>query len=126
LGIINIHDRVSIVGSCTISAAQSIIIERDVLIARNVYISDHSHKADNFPIPIKDQGIEKIAPVLIKQGSWLGQNCVIGPGVTIGAGSVVGANSLVNHDIPDLSVAAGSPVKILKSIIPKEKTTKHD
>jgi len=113
--LISIADRVSIVGSFVASAAKKIVIEDDVLIARNVYISDHSHCYENINIPIKDQGINKIAPVTVKNGAWLGQNCVIGPGVCIGRGAVVGANSFVNRDVPDFTVVAGSPAKIVKT-----------
>jgi len=116
--VISIGDRVSVVGSFVISAAKEVIIEDDVLIARNVYISDHSHRYHDTFMPIQSQGIDKIAPVIVKQGSWLGQNCVIGPGVSVGVGSVVGANSFVNRDIPDYSVAAGSPAKMIKTFGP--------
>ena len=38
------------------------------------------------------------------------------PGVTVGENAVVGAMSFVNCDIPDNCVAAGVPVKNIKSI----------
>lgn len=110
-----IGDHVSIAGACVISAAYNVVIENDVLVAQNVYIADHSHRYNNIPIPVKNQGIEKVAPVLVKQGAWLSQNCVIGPGVTIGVGSVVGANSFVNQDVPDYCIAVGSPARIIKT-----------
>ncbi len=112
---ISIGDRTSLVGSSVISAVRQVIIEDRVLIARNLYISDHSHKYTNNKLPICDQGFDKIKPVLVRRGSWIGQNVVICPGVTIGIGSVIGANSLVNKDIPDYCVAAGSPAKVIKS-----------
>ena len=36
------------------------------------------------------------------------------PGVTIGKGCVIGAHSIVNKDVPDYSMAVGSPAKIIK------------
>ena len=38
------------------------------------------------------------------------------PGVTIGENSVIGAGSLVLHDVPENSVAAGNPCKVIRSI----------
>ena len=108
----------SVAGRCVISAVRSVRLEENVLLARNVYISDHSHRFDQTDLPILSQGIAKIRPVLIKKGAWLGQNVVVCPGVTIGAGSVIGANSVVNQDVPDFSLAAGAPARIIRQIQP--------
>ncbi|MGC4053255.1 MAG: acyltransferase [Paludibaculum sp.] len=113
---IKIGGGTSIAGSCVISAARSVTLEEEVLLARNVYISDHIHRYDDGEVAILAQGIAKILPVRIKRGAWLGQNVVICPGVTIGRGSVIGANSVVNRDIPDFTLAAGVPAKVIKEI----------
>lgn len=117
---IRIGSGTSIAGACVISAAESITLEEDVLLARNVYISDHIHRYDDIGKPILNQGITKILPVLIKRGAWLGQNVVVCPGVTIGQGAVIGANSVVNRDIPAFALAAGVPAKVIRNITPKE------
>jgi acetyltransferase-like isoleucine patch superfamily enzyme len=54
-------------------------------------------------------------PVVVGEGTWLGINVVVLPGVTIGKGCIVGANSVVTKDLPDYSVAAGAPARILRS-----------
>lgn len=113
--VLHIHDRVRM-NQTTVSAVHNVTIESGVELARGVYISDHSHGFGDGSIPIRDQPLEKIAPVLIGRGSWLGQNVVVLPGVTIGAGSVVGANSVVRTDIPPRSVAAGVPAKVIRMI----------
>lgn len=105
-----------IAGACVISAVRNVTLEDHVLLARNVYIADHIHKYDQADVPVLSQGVDKISPVLIKRGAWLGQNVVVCPGVTIGAGAVIGANSVVTHDIPAYSVAAGAPARVLKAI----------
>jgi len=107
----------NIAGLCVISAVRHVVIENNVLIARNVYISDHMHKYTNITLPVLLQGLDKIAPVQICHGAWIGQNVIICPGVTIGIGSVIGANSVVNKDIPDFCVAVGSPAKVIKKIV---------
>jgi acetyltransferase-like isoleucine patch superfamily enzyme len=114
---ISIGSGTSIAGACVISAARSVILEEEVLLARNVYISDHIHKYAGAGTPVLAQGIDKILPVLIKRGAWLGQNVVICPGVTIGEGAVIGANSVVNRDVPEYCVAAGAPARVVKTIL---------
>ena len=113
-----IGDGTSISGHCTITAAQSVVIEANVLIARYAYISDHSHAYTSPELPIKAQGITKIAPVRICEGAWLGQNVVVCPGVTIGRNAVIGANSVVREDVPDFCVAVGAPAKVVRCHAP--------
>jgi acetyltransferase-like isoleucine patch superfamily enzyme len=37
-------------------------------------------------------------------------------GVTIGRRAVIGANSVVTSDIPEFTIAAGAPARVLKSV----------
>ncbi|BDC53166.1 hypothetical protein F183_A54810 (plasmid) [Bryobacterales bacterium F-183] len=117
---LTIGDRVSMSGACVLSAARSVTLEAGVLLARNVYISDHIHKYSQIGVAISEQGLDKIAPVRIREGAWLGQNVVVCPGVTIGRGSVIGANSVVTTDIEDYAVAVGAPARVVKRFGPQE------
>jgi acetyltransferase-like isoleucine patch superfamily enzyme len=112
---ISIGSGTSVAGACVISAVRQVVLEENVLLARNVYISDHSHKYTETDMPVLAQGLDNVEPVLIRQGAWLGQNVVVCPGVTIGKGAVIGANSVVNRDVPDFAVAVGSPARVVKS-----------
>jgi acetyltransferase-like isoleucine patch superfamily enzyme len=113
---ITVGSGTSVAGACVISAVRSVTLEENVLLARNVYISDHIHKYADTHLPVMAQGVEKVQRVLIKRGAWLGQNVVVCPGVTIGIGAVVGANSVVTKDVPDYCVAAGAPARVVKEI----------
>jgi acetyltransferase-like isoleucine patch superfamily enzyme len=113
---ISVGSGTSIAGACVISAVRSVTLEENVLLARNVYMSDHIHKYTDTHLPVMSQGMDKIQRVLIKRGAWLGQNVVVCPGVTIGIGAVVGANSVVTKDVPDYCVAAGAPARVVKEI----------
>lgn len=110
-----LHNRVRL-NTTSISAVDRVEIEEDVGIARGCYISDHSHGFTDPDTPIRDQPIDRVAPVLIRRGAWLGQNCVILPGVTVGRGSVIGANSVVRSDVPDRTVVAGSPARVIREL----------
>jgi len=55
-------------------------------------------------------------PVRIGAGSWIGYGSVVLPGAHIGRHVVIGANSVVTGTIPDYSVAAGVPARVIKEI----------
>jgi len=112
--VLEIGDGTSIVGDCVLSAARSLRLGRKVLIARNVYVSDHSHAFEDPSRAVLDQGIDRVAPVEIGDGAWLGENVVVGPGVRIGRGAVIGANAVVLDDVPDHAVAVGAPARVVR------------
>jgi lipopolysaccharide O-acetyltransferase len=112
---LELGDGTSIVGGCVLSAAVSVRLGRNVLFARNVYVSDHSHAFENPELPVLAQGIDRIGPVEIGDGAWLGENVVVCPGVRIGRGAVVGANAVVLEDVPDYSVAVGAPARVVRT-----------
>jgi acetyltransferase-like isoleucine patch superfamily enzyme len=112
--VLEVGDGTSIVGDCVLSAVCEVRLGRRVLLARNVYIADHGHAFADLDRAVLDQGLDRIAPVRIGDGAWLGQNVVVCPGVTIGAGAVVGANSVVTRDVPAGAVAAGVPARLLR------------
>jgi acetyltransferase-like isoleucine patch superfamily enzyme len=113
---LEIGDGTSIAGNCVLSAASSVRLGRKVLVARGVYVSDHAHRHDDPDIPILDQGIARVAPVLIDDGAWLGENVVVGPGVRVGRGAVIGANAVVLEDVPDHAVAVGVPARVVRTL----------
>jgi acetyltransferase-like isoleucine patch superfamily enzyme len=107
-------DGTSISGLAHISAAQSIRLGRNVLLARNVFITDHGHRFDDLEVAVLSQGITPARPVVIGDGAWLGENVVVLPGVTVGTGAVVGANSVVVDDVPEHAIAVGAPARVLR------------
>jgi lipopolysaccharide O-acetyltransferase len=113
-----IGDRCAFAGHVAVTAALEVRFGEAVLVARNVYVSDHGHAYRDRRRAVLDQGIDSVAPVVIGDGAWLGQNSVICPGVTIGAGAVVAANSVVKDDVPDHCVAAGAPARVVRSFGP--------
>lgn len=107
-------DGTSVAGGCVLSAAWSVRLGRKVLLARNVYVSDHVHAFRDLERAVLDQGVDRVEPVEIGDGAWLGQNVVVCPGVSIGRGAVIGANSVVREDVPDYAVAVGAPARVVR------------
>ncbi len=112
-GIVRIGDRCLIGRHSSIVGHYSITIEDDVFFGPNVYVTDQNHGVADPTMPIGRQSTAE-KPVLIGAGSWLGANVVVLPGVTIGKHVAVGAGSVVTKDLPDHSVAVGSPAKVVK------------
>jgi galactoside O-acetyltransferase len=63
-------------------------------------------------------------PIVIEDKVWIGSNAVVLPGVRIGYGSVIGAGSVVSRDIPPMSVAVGTPCRVLRAITDDDLTTR--
>jgi acetyltransferase-like isoleucine patch superfamily enzyme len=114
--LLEIGDGTRMSGLCVLSAVSSVRLGRSVLLGRNVYIADSNHGTSDPQTPIADQPLEAIAPVVIDNGAWLGQNTVILSGVSIGAGAVIGANSVVLDDVPPRAVAVGAPAKVVRHL----------
>ena len=107
-------------GLCRDQRSGPIVIERDVLVARNVHILDHQHRYDRLGTPVHLQGMSCPRPVRIGEGSWIGANVVILPGVTVGQHAVVGANSVVRADVPTGAVVAGAPARVISTSSERE------
>ena len=116
---LNIYQNATIGRFSHIVALKKVTIEKNVLIADKVYISDNIHSYTNINLPIKDQTIEFKGEVIIGENSWIGENVSI-VGAKIGKHCVIGANSFVNKDIPDYSIAVGTPAKVIKKISQKD------
>lgn len=54
-------------------------------------------------------------PVILRKHVIVGSGTAILPNVEIGAGSAIGALSLVTKNIPESSIAMGTPAKVLKT-----------
>lgn len=113
--ILRIGDRVWGARGLSIVAHKDIEVGDDVWFGPGVYVTDAGHDSANPEIPIGLQ-MEPAKAVRIGSGSWLGTGVVVLPGVSIGEHVVIGANSVVCDDIPDYSIAVGSPARVVRQI----------
>lgn len=79
----------------------------NVTMAPRVHILCHDASTKQF------LNYTKIGRVTIGDNVFIGAESVVLPGVIIGSNVIIGANSTVTHDIPDNSVAAGSPARVI-------------
>ncbi|KAJ8133412.1 hypothetical protein O1611_g215 [Lasiodiplodia mahajangana] len=80
-----------------------------------VSIFSATHDTD---VQSRRDNIQYTKPVTIGDDCWIGGNTTILAGVTIGKGCTIGAGSVVTRDIPDFSVAVGSPARVVKNVTP--------
>lgn len=59
--------------------------------------------------------LEITKPIIVGNNVYFGNRVIILPGVRIGDNVVIGAGSIVTKNVPDNSVVAGIPAKIIKS-----------
>jgi acetyltransferase-like isoleucine patch superfamily enzyme len=89
-------------------------IGSDVRIAAHCVIVPANHRFADPDRPIRAQGIEAQG-IAIGDDVWIGAHVTVLDGSTIGRGSVIAAGSVVSGDIPEYSIAAGAPARVLRS-----------
>ena len=92
-----------------------VTIGSHVNLAQGITVTALNHNFSQSDKRIDEQGVST-NQVVIGDDVWIGANATILPGVTIGSHCVVAAGAVVTKDIPDRSVAAGVPAKIIKRI----------
>lgn len=112
-GRIIIKDGTSLEQGCHIIAANKLVIGEHCTISAHVYISDCSHCYEDITKDVKEQPLI-VKKTTIGDGTFIGFGCFILPGVQVGKHCVIGANSVVTHDVPDYTVVAGSPARMIK------------
>ncbi len=111
--VIEFGDRTTVGKGCWFVARERIVLEADVTLAPNVYITDHNHTYADPWLPVGLQVMQS-EPVRIGAGTWIGTNVVVLPGTDIGRNCAVAAGAVVRGAIPDHSVVAGVPGKVIR------------
>jgi len=113
---LHIGDNVNIEQNVHLVCHSRIIIGNDVSITGNCAIVDvtHPYSDVNDPQTIGKRILDVDSFVEIGDGCFLGFAAVVLPGVRIGKYCVIGAHSVVTRDVPDYSVVAGNPARLLK------------
>lgn len=99
------------ISQANITAYNSVTIEDNVLIGSGVKIWDTDFHEIDYDDRMNKKGNVKSAPVVIKEGAFIGACSIILKGVTIGKHSVIGAGSIVTRSIPDGEIWAGNPAR---------------
>lgn len=115
-GSIEIGDNVGI-SHANITAFSLIKIEKNVLIGSGTKIWDTDFHSVNYKNRIEKSDLDiKSAPIIIREGAFIGACSIILKGVTIGCHAVVGAGSVVTKDVPADEIWAGNPAMFIRNI----------
>jgi putative colanic acid biosynthesis acetyltransferase WcaF len=105
-----VGDHVWIGDDVGILSLAQVTIESSVCVARRSFLCTGSHdmRREDFKL--------KVAPILIRTGSWIAIGSLILAGVTIGEGAVVSAGSVVLKDVPPNCLVRGNPATVMYEI----------
>lgn len=90
---------------------QELWIGRDCAISWDVLITD----SDYHYLEVRGEPRSMTAPIRLGDRVWVGARAVILKGVTIGAGTVVAAGAVVTRSVPDRSLVAGTPARVIRT-----------
>lgn len=114
---IEIGDKVGLNGTSIVARSRKISIGFGTQIAPNVTILDfdgHSFFANEKRWT--NHGIENDRDISIGKHCWIGTRSIILKGVEIGDYSVIAAGSVVTRDVPEKTVVAGVPAKVIRNL----------
>jgi UDP-2-acetamido-3-amino-2,3-dideoxy-glucuronate N-acetyltransferase len=96
---------------------EGVTIEDEVFVGHGVmFINDKYPQATSESGALQTEEDWVVVPTLIKRGASIGSNATLLCGITIGTGAIVGAGSTVIEDVPDRTVVAGNPAKIIRKL----------
>ncbi|KRN98847.1 DapH/DapD/GlmU-related protein [Companilactobacillus kimchiensis] len=88
----------------------------NVLIGPNVTIASVNHRIE----PSQRRHLN-LQSVCIHDNAWIAANVTITPGVVVGENAIVAAGAVVTHNVPDNTIVAGVPARVIKTIKNEDK-----
>lgn len=106
----------TVLDTCPVNIGDNVFFGPNCTIATALHAMDSEERR----MRVRDDGsvydLEYGKPVTIGNDCWIASNVVICAGATIGNNCVIGAGSVVTRDIPDGSLAAGNPCRVIRHI----------
>ncbi len=122
---VEIQKGVKIGKKCRISShtfiCEGVTIEDGVFIGHNVtFINDKKPRSVNPDGTMTSEKNWFLQRILVKKGASIGSSATILGNVTIGENAIVGAGAVVTKDVPDNTVVAGVPARVLRNFTTNE------
>ena len=111
---IRLGDHVTINPGCILAGAGGLSIGSDVMIGAGTKIVTTSHGTTRTDVVMRLQGMTR-TPIVIEDDVWFGFDVKVLPGAIIRRGCVIGAGSVVTGEVPEFSIAAGIPARVIGS-----------
>jgi acetyltransferase-like isoleucine patch superfamily enzyme len=118
---VEIQKGVKVGNRCKISShtfiCEGVTLEEEVFIGHNVtFTNDLYPRATNGDGSMQTGEDWTCVPTLVKKGASIGSGATLLCGITVGERAIVGAGSVVTKDVPDDTVVAGNPARVLKKL----------
>ena len=97
---------------------EGVTIEDDCFVGHNVsFINDKYPRATAGHGQLQTEADWEVVPTRVKRGASIGTSATILCGVTIGENAIVGAGSVVTKDVPDNTIVAGVPARVVNKAV---------
>jgi putative colanic acid biosynthesis acetyltransferase WcaF len=105
---VEIGEETGVADGATLYSQGKIKLGRRVVISQGTHLCAGTHDYDKRGFPLVT------APITVGDEAWIAAEAFVHPGVTIGEGAVIGARSVVTKDMPEWTVCAGHPCRVIK------------
>lgn len=118
---VEIQKNATIGARCKISShsfiCEGVTIEDEVFVGHGVmFTNDRYPQAANEDGSLQTEADWQVEKTRVKRRASIGSNATIISGITIGEGALVGAGAVVTHDVPDHSIVAGVPARVVGDV----------
>jgi acetyltransferase-like isoleucine patch superfamily enzyme len=124
---VEIQKNASVGRRCKISShtfiCEGVTIEDHVFIGHGVmFINDSYPRATTPSGDLQTAADWTVEYTRVKKGASIGSGATILPNVTIGERAIIGAGAVVTRDVPADAIVAGSPARLLRSLVLQEQS----
>ncbi|HZU10235.1 MAG TPA: acyltransferase [Pseudacidobacterium sp.] len=107
--------------NCKISShtfvCEGVVIEDNVFVGHNVtFINDSYPRATTADGQLQTEKDWVVEKTLVKKGASIGSGVTVLSRVIIGENAIVGAGSVVTRNVPDNTIVAGVPARLMRSL----------
>jgi acetyltransferase-like isoleucine patch superfamily enzyme len=115
---VEIQKNASVGRRCKISShtfiCEGVTLDEGVFVGHGVMFTNDLHpRAVNADGSLQSEADWTVVPTHVKRRASIGSNATIIAGITIGEGAVIGAGAVVTKDVPDYTIVAGVPAKVV-------------
>src|SRR5512146_2552145 len=95
---------------------EGVNIEDDVFVGHNVSFINDKYPRSTSNGQLQTEADWTVVQTRVKRGASIGTSATILCGVTIGENAIVGAGSVVTRDVPENTIVAGNPVRVIRKV----------